>query len=551
MTEWNLFKIWKESRSVVEQTGANLLATLISFVIGSVFLFLGAWYALLFIWFILIFVEIVLLAIWVWYGLYKHRKSKKFIVLMADIDGKEPQQYRVTEILQKHLREGLKKYDDIRIEFLGKPISEAQGSAKAITLGKAHQAAIVIWGWYGVTQSDTTISVNFEMLHPPSVFPEFFKSDLINQMKQLPRIEIDKFELQIKLSHKVTSLVLYTIGLIRYSAKDYDRTITYLSNALEQFGEYKSITEKWQIYTIRGFSYIAKKDFENGFADLGKAVEILPDDPKSYFNRAFVLYWRGIEADDHQRHKNTRNYFKQRHKERRDLLNKDYKGLISDPQTPLDTSKGDRRTSVLQFTGFEPFSTAGNNYFEKAILDLTQAIHLMKDQDHNLYDIRGQAYLHIGDNEHAILDFNQVIKSETDKAKGYAGRGEAFARKGDYAQAIADFSKAIELEPENEDNYIDRGLVQLRAKNDDQAVADFNRAIQLDPDNYLIYQYRATAYYLMGKHNEVIADYEKMKKLIKDPLLREMTKDALEVVRSNLEVKKIMERIEIGAKKAI
>lgn len=548
MTEWDFFRFWKESRSVVEQTIAALLATLVSFLISSVFLFFGAWYVLLLIWFFLIFLEIVLSAIWVWYWLNKRRRSKKFIVLMADIDGKEPQQYRVTEILQNHLREGLKKYDDIRIEFLRKPISEAEGSTRAITLGKDRQATIVIWGWYGVTQSDTTVRVNFEMLRPPSLFPEFFKSDLVNQMKQLPRIEIDKFKLQIKLSHEVTSLILYTIGLIRYSAKDYDSTIAYFSNAIDQFGKYKSVTEKWQIYTLRGFSYIAKRDFERGLADLDKAVEILPDDVRGYINRASFFSLRGIEVDDRQRHKNTRDYFKQRHEEH---LNKYRKGLISDPQSTLDISKADRRTSVLQFTGFEPFSTAGNNYFEKAILNLTQAIHRMKDQDPGLYDIRGEAYLRKGDNEHAILDFNQVIISQPHKAKGYASRGEAFVRNGNYAQAIADFSKAIELEPKNADNYIDRGLVQLRVENDGQAVADFNQAAQLDPDNYLIYQYRAAAYFLMDKHDEVIADYEKMKKLVKDPLLHEMTKNALEIVRSNYEAEKTMERLEIGAKKAI
>ena len=128
-------------------------------------------------------------------------------------------------------------------------------------------------------------------------------------------------------------------------AKDYDSTIAYFSNALDQFGKYKSVTEKWQIYTLRGFSYIAKRDFENGLADLDKAVEILPDDPRGYINLASFFCLRGIEVDDRQRHKNAVVYFEQRNKEMRDqyariqkrgIQDKDHKGLISDSQTTLD-----------------------------------------------------------------------------------------------------------------------------------------------------------------------------------------------------------------------
>jgi hypothetical protein len=90
------------------------------------------------------------------------RPPTKVILLVADFDGPEPQKYRVTETVLTSLRAALEPYDDVQVEALGRAITEAEGSAAARAEGEKRQAAIVIWGWYGVTAEAVPLSVHLD-----------------------------------------------------------------------------------------------------------------------------------------------------------------------------------------------------------------------------------------------------------------------------------------------------------------------------------------------------------------------------------------------------
>jgi len=110
-------------------------------------------------------------------GVVYHRYQQaqpptKVIILIADFDGPEPQKYRVTEIVLARLRQALEQYDDVKVEALGRAITEAEGSAAARAEGEKRKATIVIWGWYGATAEAVPRSVHFEVLRPPRYMPE-------------------------------------------------------------------------------------------------------------------------------------------------------------------------------------------------------------------------------------------------------------------------------------------------------------------------------------------------------------------------------------------
>ena len=55
----------------------------------------------------------------------------KIIILVADFEGPDLQNYRVTETILARLRQALEPYDDVKVEVLGGTITEAEGSAVA------------------------------------------------------------------------------------------------------------------------------------------------------------------------------------------------------------------------------------------------------------------------------------------------------------------------------------------------------------------------------------------------------------------------------------
>jgi len=91
---------------------------------------------------------------------------------VLEIDGSEPQKYRVTETVPARLREALMPYKDVKVEVLERAIREAKGSVVARAEEKRRQTAIVLWGWYGVTKEIVPVSVHFEVLRPPQDMPE-------------------------------------------------------------------------------------------------------------------------------------------------------------------------------------------------------------------------------------------------------------------------------------------------------------------------------------------------------------------------------------------
>jgi hypothetical protein len=94
------------------------------------------------------------------------------LLLVANFDGPNQQNYQVTETILRNLRNAAKAYTDVKVRALNQPITEQQGSEVARAEGAQKKATIVIWGDYGVTQTDAQIGVHFEVLKTSTYFPE-------------------------------------------------------------------------------------------------------------------------------------------------------------------------------------------------------------------------------------------------------------------------------------------------------------------------------------------------------------------------------------------
>ena len=78
-------------------------------------------------------------------------QPKRVVILVADFDGPDPQNYRVTQNIYEALLTSTKQYPDLDVRLLHEPITFDRGSALARTKAAQEDASIILWGSYGKT----------------------------------------------------------------------------------------------------------------------------------------------------------------------------------------------------------------------------------------------------------------------------------------------------------------------------------------------------------------------------------------------------------------
>lgn len=118
--------------------------------------------------------------------------------------------------------------------------------------------------------------------------------------------------------------------------------------------------------------------------------------------------------------------------------------------------------------------------YEHAIEDYDQVIRL--DPGYPLsYINRGIAHRAMGNLDAAIKDYDAAIEITPGIAVAYNNRGNAYRDKGEYDLAIKDYDLAIKLEPTDARLYNNRGGAHDGKNDAERAIADYSRAIELDP----------------------------------------------------------------------
>jgi tetratricopeptide (TPR) repeat protein len=132
------------------------------------------------------------------------------------------------------------------------------------------------------------------------------------------------------------------------------------------------------------------------------------------------------------------------------------------------------------------------------------------------YIKRGNARDDLGDKQGAIEDYNQALKINPNYAKAYYNRGTARYDLGDKQSAIADYNQAIKINPYYTDAYNNRGIARSNLGDNQGAIADFNQALKLNPYYIKAYINRGNARSNLGDNQEAIADFNQVIKIIPD-----------------------------------
>jgi len=477
----------------------------------------------------LILIPLVTVSVLVIWQYRRTQPPGKVIVLVARFDGPEPEKYRVTETILSRLREATEQYEDVEIAALGKVITEEQGSAVARAEGEKRKAAIVIWGWYGVTEEAVPLSVHFEVLREPKYMPEI-GPEARGLVRTMAVAGLQSFDLQLELSGEMTYLTLFTVGMTRYAAEDYDGAIACFSHALSQTTERVRALDQSVVYSSRGDARLLISDYDRAIEDYGQAIHLNPNYTEAYYNRGNAYYYKGdydrAVADYDQAIRLNPNLAMAYYN----------RGCVYHGKGELDRAIADYRESIrLQPDDPKVYYNRGNAYRDKgdwnlAIADYNQAIKLKPDYA-KAYANRGSSYAGKGDYDRAIVDLDKAIKLNTpdlNLSAAYNTRGNAYADKGDYDRAISDYNQALQFQPNWACAYSNRGNAYADKGDYDRAIQDYDQAIHLNPNFAPAYYNRGLAYKEKGEREQAIADFRKVLDLTDDPYWRQQAEQQLQ-----------------------
>lgn len=418
----------------------------------------------------------------------------KNIILVANFKEENQSSEILTNTILKELRNATKSYPEIKVKYLDRTITDKQGEEIAKNLGKKHKAKIVIWGWYGKPPSaeKLALSAGFELIEPPETIPkiglEVVSKELNDRVQWVAEQDIKDGKIYIDVPNKINYLSLFTLGMIRQSTSEWDKSIQYFNKIIESYPQANS---KGTAHYFRGYSFSQKGEIESAINDFNKAIELDKDLVPAYTGRADIYRTSG-------------DY---------DLSIKDYNRAIyiDNKDKALYNNRGLIHIDMEEY--------------KKAIYDFSKAIDLDKKLEFP-YLNRANAYLNIGDFKSALIDYEYASKDRSTLNLADVGRANLFFKKGDFKTAEKYFNRSLKRKSKHKEIlYLFRGIFYFSQKRIEESISDFNiilgdkndyKSLALpEKDLYVAaYDMRANSYSYLGDQKQAIKDKSEAIKLL-------------------------------------
>jgi tetratricopeptide (TPR) repeat protein len=238
----------------------------------------------------------------------------------------------------------------------------------------------------------------------------------------------------------------------------------------------------------RGSALAARRDFAPALADLSKAIELSPDEPEYYFERANAYRANG-QADlalaDYDHVILLKNDFLQVYLPRAELhlWKKDKVAAMTDLESldRLAPPQADLRFSLAELYGRE-------EQLSLAIAQYDLWIKNHPDDSKMVNALGGRCLASALQNQDlggGLSDCNTAIrladKHNPANAHLYSNRGIILLRQGDYRRALADFDADLKIEPKSARALYGRGVAKARMNKRAEGDEDIAAAETLAP----------------------------------------------------------------------
>ena len=442
-------------------------------------------------------IALTMVALSAWgYSVWQNKAlDNKVIVLVANFEGSNQDDVRITEMILEKLRQSTKEYDDTLIIPLKASISEQDGSQLAENLGKKYHADLVLWGWYGVSDTDILVTIHIENLSKLQSI-NFNKSQAMplpsSQMysPQALITELGHYSFQRRLSDEMTSFVLFVMGAIRYDAKDYQTANKLFSDTLDNLDQSPLVQEGYilersLVHILRGNTYLFTQKYDDALDDYSQALDSNYA-YAAYSNRGFIYM----------------------------LVQKDLEKALADLTKAISISPSDAERVVIYNNRATDYILLGES--QKALDDLNNGIRINPEIAY-LYLNRAQVYVVKGDYEQASSNITSALALDANLYFAYHVRCLVNLHKQDYDNAISNCTRYIKSPASkpviiNQNKlisitYNNRGMAYFLKKLYQEAIDDFSNAISVDPDLAVSYWNRGNAYFETQQYRSAVDDY--------------------------------------------
>lgn len=403
-------------------------------------------------------------------------RNQKFVVLVLDFYGPEPENYQVRQTLANQIEDALSPFSsESEVVETAIQIEEGEGKTEAVELGKKYQADLVLWGRYQVINSSVRVTVHVANLAELSrkTLPDEDYTDATPS---------DDLTFVDKLSGQSRAMALFISGMTRYEIDDYAEAEKRIGMAIEQ-GEWPDQLEsKAVLYFYRGYARLKLKRYEDSIKDFDHVIELL-------------------EAQESE--KTPRRLSK--------TLNN--RGQVYKSLGQVDDAISDFKNAILvDSTYLNPYFSLGITYGDIEKYDLAretfQKILNMNPDNVGAYNNIGVTYNRQNDYTTAIEYFKNALKINPNYYLSYCNRGFSYEKQEQLEPAFQDYMRCMSLNPEYPKAYSGLGYIYALQKNYESSIENFSVAISLDPTYSIAFYNRGLSYKNLGMIDPAISDFK-------------------------------------------
>lgn len=339
----------------------------------------------------------------------------------------------------------------------------------------------------------------------------------VYQMRGLAKLTLEQNEAAIQdfteaIRLKPDAAIPYLVRSQGFqNIESYDEAIADLNTVLDRHFEIDDDL-KQKIFISRSHAYLQKGLFAEVILDSKQAIELKPDEPNGYYNRAeaykelrefksavsdFQTYLEMSDEEEDQ-------------EEVLGFIQEMSASLSSDPSLPSTPILAPEPKKVelanAHIVHANKLKEAKN--FVGALKEVQLARYLIPDEKLP-YEMAFAIYNDMEDWDNGIGNLLEVIRVRPDDVMAHKNLGALKTKVGDLDGAVADLIKATKLDPKHAQSHLFLGVAYLMQAKYDQAKESLTRSIELDPSVPVAYLHRASTKEKLKDYPAAIPDFEK------------------------------------------